>query len=602
MAVVAKQLNAEQDVICSGDYYFKVKSNGKIDSYLPPSDTVCSIIDGSLTIEGYSSLYELSVPVSIKSIKTINGALYLRSLSEYPLFLNTTDTIGTLSLSKISFTQPWALNQIITIYEYISVAECDNLGLLFPNLIELQGLYVHESSITSFGIPKLQECGSISITNSPSISSLSILNNIKKVNGDLLLESLQLSSLGMDSLASITGRLYIGFIGKPFNIVFPIGIIIGDLNIYRNEFDVTIKILSGSVNILGSLWIESNSKIIDLRGLGKVKIGKSMYIAYNQDIIYMFDLSDITTLNGGITIYNNYNMEYPVFTSLQYIGDYLLVPQILQKDESLTRYFPKLKRVEGELDIEECNFLANLKGLSFLDYIGSLQVSYNFQLTSLEGMEKVKKLGALTIQYNKKLKSLKGLNNLASINGDSLIASNSGLVSLDGLNNLVSVNGSFSIRSNNKIKSIRSLSSLSKVYGNFSLYSNAITSLDGLQNLNLVGSFELNTNKMIKALYGLRSLTTINGALTITGMKTLTTTKGMDSLEYVKSIEINMAGQQNLIEIVFGKQGNNLGYPWVNVYLIRLAKVLTLDKVRQSFSSICKVINIEEADLFECNK
>lgn len=555
-------VNAKQGVVCSGDYYFNINNeNGKIDSHLPPPNIVCDIINGSLVLNGYNATYAKHIPKSIKSIKTINGTISLQYLKEYPPFLQTISAIGTLHLYHVRYGNSWTLKQISSIRSKIEIYNNDNVRLSFPNLIELGGLDLFYSSVASINIPQIVESGSIAIGYNTGLQSLFMLKNINKLYGNLEVYDSSLSSFGMDSITSIKGNLIFSANRAAFlNIIFPNGVDIGgDFSLTENKGDksnntISIKVQNGSMNIHGSLKVSYNFGLVDLSGLGKVKIGNSISVDGNYGKIVMFDVSEITQLSGSVYISNYGSMDYPVFVSLQSIGS-LELPSKTKQDYSMEKYYPKLKRVEGTVYIHRCNSLVNLGVLKFLDHIGLLNIDTNDNLMNLEGLEKIKTLEYLYIETNKNLISLKGLDNLVRVDGRMIIHGNANLNSLDGLNNLVNV-----------------------------------------------GPTDIQTNIKLKSLNGLSSLVSINGTLSLYGNQALTTTKGLDSLEQVESIYMYLQSQQKLKDIVFGKKKSTLGYPEVEIYGIDEAKHLNINKIKKIFKLICQTTNIADKTTFVCNQ
>lgn len=129
ISLVASIGDQDEDIICIGNYFFKVYYDGTIDSLFPPSDVVCDIINGTLLLDRYSSLYEGSIPKSIKSIKKIDGTLNLLYLDEYPLFLDSIKEVETLQLYGNTYdnVDPWSLNHINNIHKELRIKTNKNV-------------------------------------------------------------------------------------------------------------------------------------------------------------------------------------------------------------------------------------------------------------------------------------------------------------------------------------------------------------------------------------------------------------------------------------------------------------------------------------------
>lgn len=396
------------NIICSGDYYFQKDDDGNIKMSFPPFDIVCDSINGSLTIKGYDSSQSDYIPRSIRSIKSVNGTLLLQNANGYPSFLNTINKVGTLRISDTKLDNTWLLGQIKVIFEALEIIACENAKLSFPNLVELGNVIFFRSSINSIVIPNIYECGAVSIDMCSGFYSLFMLKNVKKVKGYLLVFGTPLTSLGMDSLTTVTGTIDIDNISSDhMDVVFPNGINIGgDLDISLNDAPVVLKTVKGSTNIRGSVRFAYNTAAIDASGLDPIYIGKSIAINDNERNITMFDVSNISHQNGSILIYNNKEMDYLQFPSLVSIQEDFAIPQIMKQQDTIIPNFPKLSNVQGVVRVIKCDLLTNLNVLKSLDYFGSLSIVGNSNLKTLEGIVRINTLESLTIQGNNNLKTL----------------------------------------------------------------------------------------------------------------------------------------------------------------------------------------------------
>lgn len=357
---------ATGDVFCTGDFYFYANSDGTVDSHFPASNVICDVIYGSLKIYGYNELYEQYIPQSIKSIKIVYGNLELGFMKEYPSFLNTIETIGSFWLYMNHFNgNRWSLGRIKSILRELDIFKCKKVNISFPNLIGLGEFHLTSSSTSNLDFPKVTECGSLSFYRSSNLTSLIGFRNVKKINGYLDLTQSSLLYFGMSSLSSISGSLYISYMTGSFNFTFPNDVEIGDnLEIHDNSMDIKFNTSHGSTIKMKSLGVYYNSGLVDLSGLGKVIIGDTIYISGNGGRIIMFDTSEMKHFNGTLEILENINWTYSSFASLESIGGSFYIPSEITQDESLAKYYPKLKSVAETLSVYNCNYLKNLNCLN----------------------------------------------------------------------------------------------------------------------------------------------------------------------------------------------------------------------------------------------
>ena len=86
--ILSNAIVSAEDVVCSGNFYFRATEVDKPDIYFPPSNITCDIINGTLSFSGYSSKYLSYIPTSMKSIKVINGYYSITGSQQYPQFNN----------------------------------------------------------------------------------------------------------------------------------------------------------------------------------------------------------------------------------------------------------------------------------------------------------------------------------------------------------------------------------------------------------------------------------------------------------------------------------------------------------------------------------
>lgn len=154
-----------------------------------------------------------------------------------------------------------------------------------------------------------------------------------------------------------------------------------------------------------------------------------------------------------------------------------------------------LSTVNGKVEVYNNHDLIDLNGLSGLTSVGgSVDINSNPELIAVGGFSGVGIIpGRLNINYNNQLRNLDGMEDITQVNEDVEISSNSALENIDGLQNLLSVGqtgiyeGSLYIQYNENLFSL-GLSSLQRVEGYLYIQDNALLdNLDGPSALTYVG-------------------------------------------------------------------------------------------------------------------
>lgn len=205
--------------------------------------------------------------------------------------------------------------------------------------------------------------------------------------------------------------------------------------------------------------------------------------------------------------------------------------------------------------------ITDLSSLNTLEKInGSLHIYSNTLLTSLNGLEAITQVGNLGIARNASLVSISGLSNLEEItaagarnngrDGPGIhIWENEAITTLDGLEK-ISVIGSLNIFSNPSLISIQGLKSITSLFDGINLYDNqSLTTLDGFNSLTSIGTFcNISGNSKLSSIEGLSSVTSIGGALSISYCDSLSSLLGLHNINNVGKTFIE--GNPMLISLV----------------------------------------------------
>ncbi|HKK73975.1 MAG TPA: hypothetical protein VJ953_02785 [Saprospiraceae bacterium] len=197
--------------------------------------------------------------------------------------------------------------------------------------------------------------------------------------------------------------------------------------------------------------------------------------------------------------------------------------------------------VTGELVIGSefgpaTNAITNLDGLAGLTTVGRLVIGYNSDLNDLSGLSDLESVDELTIIGNASLSSLEDLSSLTTINTILSIDGNPMLSSLAGLENLSTLDA-LSLNANFTLSDISALAGFTSIPGGIFLQSNALSSLNGLQNLVSVGDLSI-INEPLSDLDELTNLTSA-GSLLIQVNPNLTNLDGLQNLTTVDNSDEN---------------------------------------------------------------
>lgn len=160
-----------------------------------------------------------------------------------------------------------------------------------------------------------------------------------------------------------------------------------------------------------------------------------------------------------------------------------------------------LTTVGGQMSIYNNQNLTTLTGLENLTTLQSgLHINLNFGLTSISALSNITTVnGNLTILMAHELASLEGLNNLTHVS-NGLFIQETAITTLDGLNNIDSVGDVLTISHNPNLISLKGLENLNTVGVIFWLYENpSLVALEGINNLNSIpdGSIHIFNNNSL---------------------------------------------------------------------------------------------------------
>ena len=240
------------------------------------------------------------------------------------------------SISDISF-----LENVIGITGNLTIKKTNNLS-------DLTGL----NQLNGIG-------GNFEFSNNNATQNLNDLSSFSTIGGNIIIDSnATLQSLfGTDSLTEINGKL----------------------DIKNNTSLLNINGLDAVTNIEGEIEVSYNH-LLQTLNMNDLEESKNILI-HNNNQLQSIGLSNLTTVNGNLSIYSNNNLQH------------------LNGLNSLTT-------ITQGLSIRDNNSLQNLNGLTALsNIVGTLSISNNNSLSDASGLENInhETLTYLTIKENSSL-------------------------------------------------------------------------------------------------------------------------------------------------------------------------------------------------------
>ncbi len=405
--------------------------------------------------------------------------------------------------------------------------QIDNFQMNYPGCSVILGdVTIKHDDITNLnGLSVITEIiGGLEIRNNSNLGSLSGLDNLTKVGGNVTIGSFMQATTPLSSLDGLNNLRVIG----------------GQLLITDNDQLSNISALSNLDSVMGMINIQDNDILTSLNGLGNLKYFFSLLnIQENQNLT---DLCSFNYLDTLISISINKNESLTNLNGCEYVDFYFGI-RLLNNDN-----------------------LTDISALNNLTEIGVLEINNNNELNNLQGLNNVYKIINLKIVNNESLTSFTGLNNLILIDGDLKIESNQSLNNLSGLESLTNIGDELIINDNSVLADISALSNLYHIGYEISIIgNNNLTNLSGLEGITqLDNSLSISSNESLVNLSGLENITKIGSALFITENPNIVTLNGLNSLTEVEAIciknngIINMQGLGNLqqIESYFSIEGN----------------------------------------------
>ncbi|TAA42587.1 leucine-rich repeat protein [Corallincola spongiicola] len=177
-----------------------------------------------------------------------------------------------------------------------------------------------------------------------------------------------------------------------------------------------------------------------------------------------------------------------------------------------------LRRINGNLFVEDDDSLTSLKGLDNLEYVGERLGIISVGLTDLSGLESLITVdGDLTVFHSHRLANLGGLDNLEYIGGLLAIAESSALVDMTGLGAVETIEQGIQLNLNNSLVSLIGLNSLKSLPGGLWVAEQPIfSSLEGLSGVSGIMNTLSIDNAPVASLQPLSQLSAISDRISLT--------------------------------------------------------------------------------------
>ena len=369
------------------------------------------------------------------------------------------------------------------------------------------------------------------------INDLTGLNIITKIYGNLLFGDWSPNNNPL--LVNLNGLENLTYIG-------------GNLDITHNNSLLTFIGISNLDSIAGNLIISANYSIHNLYGLGSINlIGKNLRITNNSQLTTFFGIGNLNSIGGSLNIHSNNDLtDISSLSNITFVPGNIDIFSNDQLDNLIG--LGNISSIGGDLRIEDLESLENFMDLSSLNSIGeSLIIDYNYGLLNLNGLESLNTInGKISIFSNTMLNSLSGLENLSPESISQLeIYHNTELSNCNAqsiCNYLASPNGSIDIYYNgtgcnnpNEIANNCGFTISCLPYGNY--HFNTQDDIDNFQSIypdcnDINGSILIKSN--VENLNGLLGITSVQNYLSIKGVYYLEDLQGLNNVQNVGTLFI----------------------------------------------------------------
>ncbi len=296
----------------------------------------------------------------------------------------------------------------------------------------------------------------------------------------------------------------------------------------RIEGNVNLTDLSGLLGLtsLENLWIHDNPSLTHLYGLKSLTSVDNISILKNDALTNLNGLLNLKSLGSGIisdnaSLTNFCGIRNSSFQSLQ-IGNNRYNPTSSEiKNSTCDNNDPIIYNgdwsIGSQARVDDFKYYG-YKGITgdFIIGMSCQRCPTDYSISNLDGLSGLESVGFLSLSYNAGLKDISGLKSLSTVNEVYFIGNN--LPELNGLGSLTSVNKLVLI--NNRLTDISGLKNLTYV-GELYIRWEAISDLNGLNSIDSINRLIILYNHSLKNLDDLINVSNV-GSLSILGNESLT--------------------------------------------------------------------------------
>lgn len=452
-----------------------------------------------MNLNGLSQLQSIEGDVSIyaSNLASLEGLNNITSMHELTLYntqvstltpLQNLHSLQSLYINPISFQGPVSLNGLqgltklnrLTLYN----VSMFNLGGL-ENIDSFQHIDIRYADLTSLdGLQNADYIGMLSLYGNEAMTTLAGLETVNTIE-----------------------RLVIGaFTPTDFQAIQHITKM-RSLELYETTLaDMTVF---QQITEIDTLKLSYNDNLLSLNGLQNIKKLQHLNVSANNELTSLNGLENVTDIhlleiqgNLGLTnltslqslkhldILDTYNPGLTDLSGLEQIDSMqklsLYVAPIITSLNGLSNL-----KYAKEITLLQCTELTDLHPLQNVTTMDVFSINNCAKITDFQGLNQLTALKQLFIYNCENLTDISSLSQLGSLSGPLEIYDNNKLTSLQGLHNLDSI-GSLTLLNNVAITTLEDLSNLQYVGGSITIQSSALTDLHGLENVKIIGDNTLN--------------------------------------------------------------------------------------------------------------
>jgi hypothetical protein len=527
------------------------------------SEGSSSIIEqGFYYTEGTSAEKKIIISIGSKNFKV---DLKILPNTGYSYWAYAKNSVGEQRGNQFAFTSdqdPRYSNENIVLKTQAEVDE-----FVKREMIEIGSLTLGEESVKNdiTDISKLNTLtkllGELKILNTK-INNTEAFTNLTIINGDVIIQdNNELENIDKMGQVEILNSSDIIIKNNPkLKLVKNLGASTSNVAHLKIEDNLELTSIEGFKNIEKiyvnstnneSIIILNNKKLINLKGLEKLKKTAGVIIRNNESLESLDGLSENLESLDNIKIYNNKNLQnINVLSSYSKAGSVNLnnLPNLrslsglkniaeigglrLSLNSSYITNLDDLKNlktvnytlfingdyyVDGVSALDSNNYIKSIDGLNNLEKCNDMYFHHLHGVTDFPKFPNLSQLNSLQIFDNDFLKTINSFENLETVTNEFRITKNINLIELSSFNSLT-IAKDFTIANNNKLPLIKGFNNLTIANDFTIVYNYKISSINGFEKLKTIdGDFEVLGNDVLTTFDKIKNIETVKGNLHIEG-------------------------------------------------------------------------------------